>query len=168
MTRDDLADRVLMVQLPEITEEQRLPQAELNAKVEAARPRILGALLTALSQTLANLPDIKPDTLPRMADYALFAKLARRLTTIASENALGLKKGEFRKIFDESREQSRNVVIESSPVGEVILSLMRDRLVWKGTALELLNELEKCTLPAYLEGKNRWEVAHSVSIGSSE
>jgi hypothetical protein len=88
-----------------------------------------------------------------MADYALFA--------IASENALGLKKGEFRKIFDESREQSRKVVIESSPVGEAILYLMRDRLVWKGTALEL-------ALPAYLEGKNRWEVAHSMSIGSSE
>jgi hypothetical protein len=91
VTRDDLADRVLMVQLPEITEDKRLPQAELNAKVEVARPRILGALLTALSQTLAAIPNTKPDTLPRMADYALFA--------IASENALGLKKGEFRKMF---------------------------------------------------------------------
>jgi hypothetical protein len=56
VTRDDLADRVLMVQLGEITEQQRLPQAELTAKIEAARPRILGALLTALSQTLAELP----------------------------------------------------------------------------------------------------------------
>ena len=70
------------VQLGEITEQQRLPQAELNAKIEAARPRILGAILTALSQTLAELPDTKPDKLPRMADYALFA--------IASEKALGL------------------------------------------------------------------------------
>jgi hypothetical protein len=137
VTRDDLADRVLMVQLPEITEKERLPQAELNAKVEAAKPRILGALLTALSQTLAASPNTKPDTLPRMADYALFA--------IASENALGLKDGDFMKVFNQSREQSRQVVIESSPVGEAILSLMRDRLVWKGIASELLNELEKCT-----------------------
>lgn len=140
VTRDDLADRVLMVQLPEITEDKRLPQAELNAKVEAARPRILGALLTALSQTLAAIPDLKPDKLPRMADYALFA--------IMSENALGLKKGEFRKIFDKSREQSRQVVIESSPVGEAIVRLMENYPIpqsWKGTASQLLKELEKHT-----------------------
>ena len=110
VTRDDLADRVLMVQLGEITEQQRLPQAELAAKIEAARPRILGALLTTLSQTLAALPSIKPAKLPRMADYALFA--------IASETALGLNKGEFMSVFNDSRELSRQVVIESSPVGE--------------------------------------------------
>jgi hypothetical protein len=139
VTRDDLADRVLMVTLPEITEEMRLPQADLNAKVEAAKPRILGALLTALSQTLAQIPDIKTKvkSLPRMADYALFA--------IASEKALGLTEGEFRKIFDQSREQSRQMVIESSPVGEAIVRLMRDRMIWKGTASELLNELAKHT-----------------------
>jgi hypothetical protein len=138
VTRDDLADRVLMVQLREITEEMRLPQAELNASVEAARPRILGALLTALSQTLAELPHTKPDKLPRMADYAKFA--------IASEKALGLKHGEFRKTFDRSRAQSRQIVIESSPVGEAILQLMeKTDLVWKGTASELLNELAKHT-----------------------
>jgi hypothetical protein len=140
VTRDDLADRVLMVQLPEITEDKRLPQAELNAKVEAARPRILGALLTALSKTLAAIPDTKPETLPRMADYALFA--------IASEKALGLEDGDFMKVFNQSREQSRQVVIESSPVGEAIVRLMENYPIpqsWKGTASELLKELEKHT-----------------------
>ncbi|WP_373542033.1 DUF3854 domain-containing protein [Chamaesiphon sp.] len=140
VTRDDLADRVLMVQLGEISEQQRLPQAELNAKIEAARPRILGALLTALSQTFAALPDIEPDKLPRMADYALFA--------IASETALGLNKGEFMSVFNDSRELSRQVVIESSPVGEAIIRLMEHRKAWEpwqGTASELLNELEHHT-----------------------
>ena len=136
VTRDDLADRVLMAQLPEIPAEKRLPQGELNAKVEAARPRILGALLTALSQTVAQ-PRPNPATLPRMADYALFA--------IASEKALGLKEGEFMETFNESREQSRQIVIESSPVGEAIVRLMQNRLIWKGTTSELLNELENHT-----------------------
>jgi hypothetical protein len=139
VSRDDLASRVLMVQLPEITEEMRLPQAELNAKVRAASPRILGALLTALSQTLAQIPETNPNlkALPRLADYAQFS--------IAAEKSLGLKPGEFRLIFDRSSEQSRQVVIESSPVGEAIVSIMRDRLSWRGTASELLNELEKHT-----------------------
>ncbi len=138
VTRDDLADRVLMAQLPEIPADKRLPQGELNAKVEAARPRILGALLTALSQTLAQLPHTKPDTLPRMADYAKFA--------IASEKALGLETGEFMETFNESREQSRQIVIESSPVGEAIVRLMEATpLIWKGTISQLLKDLENHT-----------------------
>ena len=35
VTRDDLADRVLMAQLPEIPEHKRLSQGELNEKVES-------------------------------------------------------------------------------------------------------------------------------------
>ena len=73
-----------------------------------------------------------------MADYAKFA--------IASEKALGLRPDEFMRAFNESREQSRQTVIESSPVGEAIVQLMeKTPLVWKGTASELLNELEKHT-----------------------
>jgi hypothetical protein len=155
VTRDDLADRVLMAQLPEIPAEKRLPQGELNAKVEAARPRILGALLTALSQTLAQ-PRPNPATLPRMADYALFA--------IASEKALGLKKGEFMETFNESREQSRQIVIESSPVGEAIVWLMeKTPLVWKGTASELLNELEKHTDEATYRSRYFPKASNSLS-----
>jgi hypothetical protein len=153
ITRDDLADRVLMVQLPEIDEDKRLPQAELKAKVEAVKPRILGALLTALSQTLAELPHTKPDKLPRMADYALFA--------IAAEKAIGLKQGEFRETFDESREKSRQVVIESSPIGEAILRLMRDRLVWKGTASDLLTELEHHTEDSTVKSRY-WPKASNI------
>jgi Domain of unknown function (DUF3854) len=155
VTRDDLADRVLMAQLPEIPAEKRLPQGELNAKVEAARPRILGALLTALSQTLAQ-PRPNPATLPRMADYALFA--------IASEKALGLKDGEFMETFNESREQSRQIVIESSPVGEAIVRLMeKTPLVWKGTASELLNELEKHTDEATYRSRYFPKASNSLS-----
>jgi hypothetical protein len=155
VTRDDLADRVLMAQLPEIPAEKRLPQGELNAKVEAARPRILGALLMALSQTLAQ-PRPNPATLPRMADYALFA--------IASEKALGLKEGEFMATFNESREQSRQIVIESSPVGEAIVRLMENTpLVWRGTASELLNELENHTDEATYRSRYFPKASNSLS-----
>jgi hypothetical protein len=158
VTRDDLADRVLGAQLLEITEDKRLPQAELNAKVAAARPRTLGALLTALSQTLARIPETRAKTqnLPRMADYALFA--------IASERALGLKDGDFMKVFNRSREESRRVVIESSPVGEAIVRLMENtELVWKGTASELLKELENHTDPATYRSRHFPKAHNSLS-----
>jgi hypothetical protein len=135
----------------EITEDKRLPQAELNAKVEAARPRTLGALLTALSQTLARIPETQAKTqnLPRMADYALFATALVARFAFASEQAIGPKEGDFMKVFNRSRKESRRVVIESSPVGEAIVRLMENTdLVWKGTASELLQELANHTDPA--------------------
>jgi Domain of unknown function (DUF3854) len=148
ITRDDLADRVLMVQLPEISEDKRLPQSVLNVKVEESRPRILGALLTALSQTLAELPNTKPDKLPRMADYALFA--------MAAEKAIGLESGEFRSTFDQAREESRQIVIEASPIGGAILRLIESYPAsgtWKGTASTLLKDLEKYTDEATARSK---------------
>jgi hypothetical protein len=72
-SRDDLADRVILAQLGEISENKRLPYAELQQKIEAARPRILGAMLTIISQTLAEMPHTHPERLPRMADYAKLA-----------------------------------------------------------------------------------------------
>jgi hypothetical protein len=138
VTRDDLADRVLMAQLGEITEDKRLAQGELTAKVEAARPRILGAMLTALSKTLAELPNTKPEKLPRMADYALFS--------IAAEKTLGLKTGEFLKVFNRSREQSRQVVLEASPLSEAILKMMENYPIpqsFTGEASQLLARLEE-------------------------
>jgi Bifunctional DNA primase/polymerase, N-terminal len=135
--RDDLAHRVILAQLGEITENKRLPYAELQQKIEAARPRILGAMLTVISQTLAEMPHTPSKGLPRMADYGKFS--------IASETALGLYKGQFMEVYERSQESSRQVVIESSPVGEAIVSLMRDRQKWKGTASELLKELERHT-----------------------
>jgi Domain of unknown function (DUF3854) len=139
VTRDDLADRVLMAQLGEITEDKRLAQGALSAKVEAARPKILGAMLTALSQTLAELPSTKPDRLPRMADYALFS--------IAAEKALGLEKGEFLEVFDRSRQQSRQIVLDASPLSDALMKMMEEYPLpktYKGTASELLAKLEKC------------------------
>ncbi len=137
VTRDDLADRVLMARLGEITEDKRLAQGELSTKVETARPKILGAMLTALSQTLAELPNTKPKKLPRMADYALFS--------IAAEKAIGLASGEFLEVFDRSREQSRQVVLEASPLSEAIMTMMQDYPLPKtytGSASQLLEALE--------------------------
>jgi hypothetical protein len=91
-----------------------------------------------------------------MADYALFA--------IAAEKAIGLKQGEFRKTFDESREKSRQVVIESSLVGEAVIRLMEKYPVpksWKGTASELLTELERHTEDSTVKSRY-WPKASNV------
>jgi hypothetical protein len=157
VTRDDLADRVLMAQLLPISEEKRLPQAEVRAKIEELKPGILGALMTALSQSLAKVPEVraKAKAFPRLADYALFAT--------AAEESIGIDDGKFREVFDRSREESRQIVIEASPVAEAIIALVRAELGWKGTPTELLNKLEKFAEPATVKSRTWPKASNSLS-----
>jgi hypothetical protein len=66
--RPDLADRAVLLTLEPIPEERRLPEAEIWAAFEAARPSILGALLDAAAKGLAMLPQTRLERLPRMAE----------------------------------------------------------------------------------------------------
>lgn len=132
-TRGDLLERSLLVNLPSIPEEERCTREELEDKLTQARPRILGALLTALSQTLKALPDTRPNRLPRMADFAKFA--------IASEAALGLEPGAFLNAFDSNRDEAHEIALESSPVAQALIDFTQSNSTWSGTASKLLNTL---------------------------
>ena len=76
-TRPDLADRGLFVTLRPISEAQRRLEKELWREFELARPRLLGALLDAVSHGLRMRPQRRVDRLPRMADFALWAPRAK-------------------------------------------------------------------------------------------
>src|SRR5262245_30932344 len=59
--------------LQPIREQHRRSESELWRQFETARPRILGALLDAAVRGLQTLPDVRLASLPRMADFALWA-----------------------------------------------------------------------------------------------
>ena len=144
-TRGDLLQRSLMVSLPSISPERRKTRAALETQLNEARPRILGALLTALSQTLRALPDTNPAELPRMADFAKFA--------IASTQALGLTQAAFWDAFNSNQEEAHEIATESSPIAQAILRLMETRTVWQGTAAELLADIEPLTTEKILRSR---------------
>jgi hypothetical protein len=73
VSRADLADRGIFLTLAPIGEQRRRSEAELWREFDLARPRILGALLDAAVRGLQTLPDIRLTSLPRMADFALWA-----------------------------------------------------------------------------------------------
>ncbi|MEM9448016.1 MAG: hypothetical protein AAGA75_05745 [Cyanobacteria bacterium P01_E01_bin.6] len=141
-SRGDLLERSLIVNLLTIPEAKRLTEAHLDAQLEKCRGRILGALLTALSQTLKNLPTIQVEKLPRMADFARFA--------IAAERALGSPDGSFLRAYESNRREAHKIVIESSPIAIAIQRLMDYRQRWHGTPTELLEKLG-----ALIDEKNR-------------
>ena len=69
IARSDLASRAIVVSLAAIPEHARRSEEEFNGAIAAAAPRILSALLDAISQGLRELPHTKLDRLPRLADF---------------------------------------------------------------------------------------------------
>src|SRR5205085_4550335 len=86
-TRGDLLDRSLIIDLPNIPAAKRRSEESFWKEFEIKRPRLLGGLCDGLSAALRNLPTVRLELLPRMADFALWAT--------ASETALGFAPGAF-------------------------------------------------------------------------
>lgn len=134
-TRSDLLDRSLLITLAAIPEDQRKDERGLWATFDAARPKILGALLDAVSAGLANEHAVKLDRLPRMADFALWIT--------ACEAGLGWPAGTFLKAYTANRASANDTAIEASLVGTLVQSFMAGRDTWQGTSSDLLAELDQ-------------------------
>lgn len=132
-TRPDLLDRSLLVELPVISEAERMPATKLWEAFNEAAPRILGALLDAVSAAIRNLPTTTLDQLPRMADFALWAT--------AAEAACGLEEGDLIGAYLHNRHQSNHIALEATPVGAALCRLADSQGEWEGTASELLSVL---------------------------
>lgn len=156
-TRGDLLERALLVKLPTIPEEQRTTEAQLEARFTHLQARILGALLTALSKTLKELPQTNLDRLPRMADFARFA--------IAAEAALDLRRGSFLIAYLGNRQEAHETALDASPIAVALQRLMATQQQWQGTATELLTELAK--LVDEKTAKSKAWVGNARSLGKA-
>jgi Bifunctional DNA primase/polymerase, N-terminal len=133
--RADLADRTLTIPLRAIPEDERRGETELWAEFEQARPRILGALLDAVSCALANIGSVKLDRVPRMADFAQWI--------VAAEPGLGWESGAFLGAYTVNRRDVAETAFEADAVAVAIDKLINPELPegFQGTATELLNAL---------------------------
>jgi hypothetical protein len=127
--RPDLADRAIFLTLAAIAEDQRRPEQELWHEFEIARPRILGSLLDAAAHGLRELPHVRCDILPRMADFAIWA--------MACETAFW-PAGTFLRAYDANRRAAVESVIDKDPVAACVREIMAERRTWTGTASDLL------------------------------
>ncbi len=131
--RADLLDRTVTLELPVISDKERQEEAVFWKEFEAARPLILGALLSAVSAALRNIDKVKLEKKPRMADFAIWAS--------AAERGFGFKEGAFIEAYTNNREEASDIALESSPVATEVYEFMRDENKWEGTFGELLASL---------------------------
>jgi hypothetical protein len=134
-TRADLMDRAINLTLPVIGDEQRRDEDELWQGFEDARPRILGALLDAVSAALRNRPSVKLAAKPRMADFALWV--------VAAGGALGWSQEDFLEAYKRNRGATNAQALEGSRLAPVVFALMKGRGSWQGVLKDLLAELER-------------------------
>lgn len=133
--RPDLLDRSISVLLPVI--ETRLTDDELRDAVEKSAPRIMGALLDLLSDTLAELPKvhIHPAQLPRMADFAKLGEAIARTQ--------GYPEGYFLSLYSDHRKTAISRTIDASPLATAMVAYADRGNKYAGTVkglLEILNE----------------------------
>ena len=145
VTRPDLLDRAIVATLPSIPEGNRRPEAELWAAFDAARPRLLGALLSAVSAALRERGRVRLHRLPRMADFAVWV--------CAAEQGCGVpwERGDFLAAYAGNRAAAVEAGIEASPVGPALLAWLEGRTTWTGTATDLLAELD-----AAADDRSKW------------
>jgi hypothetical protein len=131
-----LLDRSIILNLIPIPDSGRIQKRILERDFLQARSQLLGALYSAVSDGLRNLPAVTQD-LPRMADFAAWV--------VAAEAALGIPPGGFLERYVGNRDTVHIVALEGSPIGLPVLEFARDRGVdgWSGTATELLSEIER-------------------------
>lgn len=137
--RPDFLDRVVLVTCRTIDGALRLDEATLAAKFEAARPRILGAILDGVVTALRRMDEVRDrlkaeHALPRMADFAICAE--------AAGAAFGWKPGAFieahRRMLDEQ--------MVDAAAADIVASTIRSWLEareepFKGRPADLCREL---------------------------
>ncbi|MBX6772473.1 MAG: bifunctional 3'-5' exonuclease/DNA polymerase [Chloroflexi bacterium] len=161
ISRDDLLDRVVSIELPRIPDERRRDEAALWADFRTRHAAMLGALLDTLAGALRERSALRLARLPRMADFA-------RLAAAAERAEVGPEWSEatsvFLRAYGAVRAEAHEQAIEASVVGPALLRWLRQTtLPWIGTATDLLVELNSSVDERQTKTRGWPKTAHHLS-----
>ncbi|MCJ7538874.1 MAG: hypothetical protein MUO88_04330 [Desulfobacterales bacterium] len=157
ISRNDFADRSIIINLLPIPDEKRTPEKEIWEAWERERAGILGGLCDAVSTALRNQDNVELPPLPRMADFVRWV--------VAAEPALPWEKGVFVKAYHENCAYLVDMALEADPVGSAVLEFVESRKEWSGTATDLLKSLNKIASPE-LQRLKAWPKRSNVLSNS--
>ena len=135
VTRRDLKDRTLRIELPPIPPHLRRTEAEIYAEFERSHPELLGAVVHCLSAALRNsAAAAPPPNLPRLADWFAFVA--------GAEEAMGFEPGTMARAIAAQNADIAAAAVEESWTVQVLLDWFIGRDEFEGTATGLLAELQ--------------------------
>ena len=133
ITRNDLADRALIITLPTIKKEDRIPERIFWPQFENAHPMILGALLTGVSAAIKNIDRVNLKTYPRMADFLEWA--------VAAAPACGWGEKSIIRDYEKNIGVTSQACFEADVVALTAYDLMQERQALRKTPADLLQML---------------------------
>jgi hypothetical protein len=135
--RNDMNDRAIFINLPPIAKEERIPEKVIMERWNKAKPRVLGALFSAISCALRNRDKVGLQNYPRMADFAHWV--------VAAEPALPSEPGSFIREYHQNRTNVIEDAIYSDLVAQAVRKLVNDAGEFSGTPSQLLAKLNELT-----------------------
>lgn len=135
ITAQDLIDRCIIVDLPEITQENCKSEEEIMAGFGKDYSAIFGALLYILAKTLQTLPTVNLKNKPRMADFAVLG--------CTLEKAMGWEEGSFMEAYVNNRNESMANALEHSPVAVALANYINEIVSYEGNYSQLYHVLTR-------------------------
>jgi hypothetical protein len=125
----DLAERLLLIELQPMAEGERRTDAEITAAYLAAQPSILASLLDLTAEVLKRLPDVRPESMPRMADFAC---VLQAVDDVRGWDTL--------TAYAAASDTIAADVLDGDPFGKAVAVMVRQQpgQKWTGTAGRLL------------------------------
>lgn len=133
VSKNDLADRSLLITMGRIDPKKRKSKAFLWEQYQEAKPEILGFLYGAVATALKYKDSVELEETPRMADFAILA--------CAAVPSLKWNKEKFLKAYEKNRSQLMEVCYDSDAIARSVYEFILEKEDYTGTATELLTEL---------------------------
>jgi hypothetical protein len=136
-TKADLLDRAIIIELERIPREKRREIEDIWVEFDRIKPQLLSYIFDILVKVLEVKKNggIKLKGIPRMADFAKQAEIISR--------CMGYDDNQFLNAYYKNIDIQIEEAIAANLVGNALVKFMEDRTKWKGTATELLAELEE-------------------------
>ncbi len=135
-TKSDLLDRGLIIQIERIDDRVKRKKKHIWQDFERIRHHLLGYIFDTLVKVLSMMQTstIKFEKLPRMADFAEIGEIISR--------CMGNRDNQFIDAYYENIKLQTEQILDASLVASAIVKLMSELNEWKGTATELLEQLD--------------------------
>ena len=133
-TRGDLMDRSIVFDLPRIDKNKRLTESSFWDSFEKDLPKILSSLYAAFCYGLNTNESLNFNSLPRMADFAVWST--------ACCNYFEWEENVILKDYKKNRVQAIETSIASDNFAQAILMLLEKNPNWESTSNELINKLK--------------------------
>ena len=133
VTRPDLLERSLLIELVRPDDEHRKNEGDIYENFDKDLPFILGGIFDALVTALRKRPEITIEKPPRMADFAFWG--------CAIAEALGYTQEQFLNAYKENSTKQTEMLLGDNIVATAIIHFMEDKDEWKGSSTKLLDLL---------------------------